>query len=74
MSDDSVWVGWMCILLLVFVTFIISFIVGAWVMYDAKQEETTTEMRVDDQQMRLDILIDELKHSTIGSEINWDRL
>ena len=74
MSDGDVWVGWMCILSMAFVTFIIGFIVGAWVMYDAKQEETTTEMRVDDQQMRLDILIDELKHSKIGSEINWDRL
>ncbi len=81
MSDGDVWVGWMCILPVALVAFIIGFIVGAWVMYDAKQEETTIEMRlddqqmrVDDQQMRLDILVDELKHSKIGSEINWDRL
>ena len=74
MSDSDVWVGWMCVLSVAFVVFIIGFIVGAWVMYDAKQEETTLEMRVDDQQMRLDILVDELKHSKIGSEINWDRL
>lgn len=74
MNNGDVWIGWMCILSMAFVTFIIGFIAGAWVMYDAKQEETTTEMRVDDQQMRLDILIDELKHSKIGSEINWDRL
>lgn len=67
MSDGDVWVGWMCILPVALVVFIIGFIVGAWVMYDAKQEETTIEMR-------LDILVDELKHSKIGSEINWDRL
>ncbi len=70
MSKENV-MGSMLIALLIFIG---GFLMGASLMYDKKQDEDALETRVDDQQMRLDILVDELKRSKIGSEINWDRL
>ncbi|WP_322152306.1 hypothetical protein [Paratractidigestivibacter sp.] len=70
MSKENV----MSSMLIALLIFIGGFLMGASLMYDKKQDEDALETRVDDQQMRLDILVDELKRSKIGSEINWDRL
>ncbi|WP_322153393.1 hypothetical protein [Paratractidigestivibacter sp.] len=70
MSKENV----MSSMLIALLIFIGGFLMGASLMYDKTQDEDALETRVDDQQMRLDILVDELKRSKIGSEINWDRL
>lgn len=56
-------------------SFVIGFLLGAHVMYDDKAP-TREELQeqVDTQQMRLDILIDELKRIDVGGQVNWDRL
>ena len=54
--------------------FLLGFLLGAHLMWGEGYGNTSIQERVDEQQMRLDILIDELKRVDAGRQIDWDRL
>ncbi len=55
-----------------------SLIVGFFLGYESPEFSSSSQSelqeQVDTQQMRLDILIDELKRIDVGGQIAWDRL